>query len=80
MIDSQPLPPCYRFRVSGRVQGVYFRQSSLRQAQDLGLCGWVRNTDQAQVEGEVSGGEDALATFRDWLRRGPTAARVDQLV
>lgn len=69
----------YRFVVTGRVQGVFFRQSSRRQALDLGLDGWVRNRDDGAVEGVVAGSQDALDAFATWLRRGPRAAQVQAL-
>ncbi len=72
--------PSYRFVVSGRVQGVYFRQSTLAQAQALGLRGWVRNLADGRVEGLAGGDDpDALVALRQWLQRGPQAARVDTL-
>ena len=71
--------PCYRFIVSGRVQGVYFRQAAVEQARQLQVSGWVRNLPDGRVEGIVSGGPAALEDFKAWLRRGPPAARVDGL-
>ena len=73
------MPASYRFRVRGRVQGVYFRQSTCDRAQALGLYGWVANHADGSVEGVAAGEADALATLREWLRHGPPAARVDQL-
>jgi acylphosphatase len=70
---------CYRFLVTGRVQGVYFRQSTADQARQLGLNGWVRNLPDGRVEGVASGPSAALETLKTWLRRGPAAARVDDL-
>lgn len=67
----------YRFTVSGRVQGVYFRQSTREQAERLGLSGWVRNRDDGRVEGLACGDAVALEALRAWLQRGPVAARVD---
>lgn len=67
---------CYRFSVNGRVQGVYFRQSTRQRAQQLGLHGWVRNCDDGSVEGVVSGSDDALRQLREWLQQGPPAAQV----
>lgn len=67
----------YRFTVTGRVQGVFFRQSTKQQAEALGLGGWVRNRDDGAVEGMVHGEHPAaLAAFRDWLHRGPERAQV----
>ena len=65
--------------VTGRVQGVFFRQSTVEMAQGLGLSGWVRNLAdgrvQALFEGESTAVEQALA----WCRQGPPRARVDEL-
>lgn len=70
---------CYRFIVTGRVQGVYFRQSTADQARQLGLDGWVRNLPDGRVEGVVGGDLAALQVLKSWLRKGPPAARVDDL-
>ncbi len=67
----------YRYLVRGRVQGVYFRQSTRAQALRLGLDGWVMNRADGSVEGVVSGVPEALAQLRQWLHEGPPAARVD---
>jgi acylphosphatase len=65
--------------VTGRVQGVFFRQSTVEMAQGLGLSGWVRNLVdgrvQALFEGERMAVEQALA----WCRQGPPRASVDDL-
>ena len=70
---------CYRFSVNGRVQGVYFRQSTRQRAQQLGLRGWVRNCDDGSVEGVASGSDDALHQLRDWLQQGPPGAKVERV-
>lgn len=69
----------YRFVVSGRVQGVYFRQSTADQARALGLRGWVRNLPDGRVEGVAAGPAAALGQLQAWLRHGPSMARVDGL-
>ena len=66
----------YRFAVSGRVQGVFFRQSAMNEARRLGLSGWVRNREDGAVEGMTQGELDALEKFRTWLNHGPPAATV----
>jgi acylphosphatase len=67
----------YRFVVAGRVQGVYFRQSTCDRAMALGLHGWVRNRMDGAVEGLAAGDDPAaLEAFRSWLAKGPPAARV----
>lgn len=70
---------CYRFIVSGRVQGVYFRQSTADQARALRLDGWVRNLPDGRVEGVAAGAPEALRELRAWLQRGPPAAWVAQV-
>lgn len=69
----------YRYVVSGRVQGVFFRQSAAKRARDLGLAGWIRNREDRCVEGVVAGAPAALADFKAWLHRGPPAARVERV-
>ncbi|SFF57796.1 acylphosphatase [Fontimonas thermophila] len=69
----------YRFRVTGRVQGVFFRQSTAETAQRLGLDGWVRNCADGSVEGCARGDPAALEDFHRWLHRGPPAARVERV-
>lgn len=73
------MPASYRFRVRGRVQGVYFRQSTANEATRLGVTGWVRNCSDGSVEGLAAGAADALERLRAWLQHGPPAARVDTL-
>lgn len=62
--------------VSGRVQGVYYRASARREAEALGLTGWVRNLPDGRVELVAMGSEHALRQLQDWLWRGPSDARV----
>jgi acylphosphatase len=66
-------------RVSGRVQGVFFRGWTADQAQALGLGGWVRNLPDGSVEALVEGDATAVARLIDLMRGGPPAARVDDL-
>lgn len=67
---------CRRFRVSGRVQGVYFRASAREAARRLGLRGWVRNLPDGRVEALASGPAAAVDAFARWLADGPPQARV----
>jgi acylphosphatase len=66
-----------RFRITGRVQGVYFRQSTRVQAERLALFGHARNLPDGSVEVLAHGGAEAVAELHRWLHRGPTSARVD---
>lgn len=67
------------FQVDGRVQGVGFRWFVVRNAERLGLSGWVRNRDDGAVEGEAQGASAALADFLAAIGRGPSLARVGEV-
>ena len=66
-------------RIEGRVQGVGFRWFVLREAQRMGLAGWVRNADDGAVEVRAEGPAAAIARFELQLEQGPPAAQVTQL-
>jgi acylphosphatase len=68
------------FLIQGRVQGVGFRWYVHREASELDLRGWVRNTEDGEVEVVASGNDKDLAELRSSLRRGPRGSRVDRLV
>ncbi len=68
------------FLVQGRVQGVGFRWFVQREAGELDLRGWVRNTEDGEVEVLAAGDERDLAELRSILNRGPRGARVDRIV
>ena len=65
--------------VSGRVQRVHFRQSTLLEAQNLGVNGWVRNLMDGRVEAVFEGEEHSVKTLVNYCRQGPPAARVNNL-
>lgn len=66
-----------RFIVSGRVQGVGFRYFVQRQAQAIGLAGWVRNLADGRVEAFVEGLPVQLAQIEELLQEGPSMAYVE---
>ena len=68
------------FLIQGRVQGVGFRWFVHREASELDLRGWVRNTDDGDVEIIASGHSDDLDELRASLRRGPRGSRVDRII
>jgi len=65
-----------RLKISGIVQGVFFRQSTQQKARDLDISGWVRNCEDGSVEVEAEGEEDLLKVFSQWCYRGPQRAVV----
>jgi acylphosphatase len=65
------------FIIRGKVQGVFFRATTKTKAKELGIKGWVRNTEAGDVEVLAQGDAEQLALFEDWCRKGPSQARVD---
>jgi acylphosphatase len=68
-----------RVLISGLVQGVWFRESTRRRADELGLSGWVRNLPDGRVEAEFEGPPDAVDQALAFVHSGPTHARVDDV-
>jgi acylphosphatase len=66
-------------RISGLVQGVGFRDAMCREADRLGVAGWVRNCRDGAVEAMVDGAPGAIEAIIAWARRGPPAARVSDV-
>jgi acylphosphatase len=65
--------------IRGRVQGVYFRASTVYEAQNLGLAGWVRNCPDGSVEAVGEGERTNVEQWIAWCRRGPAHARVEDV-
>jgi acylphosphatase len=65
--------------VTGRVQGVFFRDSARREARRLGVTGWVRNRADGHVEAWFEGPADAVARLVRWCSDGPRHADVDDV-
>ncbi|MEQ5834333.1 acylphosphatase [Marinobacter sp. R17] len=70
---------CIRVRISGQVQGVFFRASTQEQAQAKGLSGYAKNLPDGRVEVVACGDGDALDRLVEWLHKGPERARVDHV-
>lgn len=68
------------YLVKGRVQGVGFRWFVHREAAEIGLRGWVRNTEEGDVEVVAAGTVDELAELRTALGRGSRGSRVDSVI
>lgn len=62
--------------IHGRVQGVFFRNSMQREAQDLAVTGWVRNRSDGTVEAMAQGEHAAVDAMVRWAQRGPALAEV----
>ena len=66
----------YRVLISGRVQGVFFRDTCRRMAREHGVTGWVRNRPDGQVEAVFEGRAEDVDRLVAWARRGPSRAVV----
>jgi acylphosphatase len=66
--------------IEGRVQGVWFRDSTRREAVALGITGWVKNRRDGGVEVLGEGPEDGIRKFVAWCQHGPPAARVSRVL
>jgi acylphosphatase len=65
--------------VSGRVQGVFFRDETRRRARSLGISGWVANRPDGTVEAAFEGSREAVESMVGWCGRGPSGARVEDV-
>jgi acylphosphatase len=65
--------------IAGRVQGVWFRETCRRQADTLGIAGWVRNRPDGRVEAVFEGSTTAVASMVAWCRSGPPRAEVTEV-
>lgn len=65
--------------ISGRVQGVFFRDNARKKAEALKLKGWVKNLEDGRVEIEIEGYEENVEAMIKWAEKGPLLARVDNL-
>jgi acylphosphatase len=69
----------FAIRVTGRVQGVFYRASARAEAERLGLSGFVRNRPDGSVYAEAEGPRETLDRFVAWCRRGPPHAQVESV-
>jgi len=66
-------------KISGFVQGVFFRYYSKEMAESIGITGWVSNQDDGSVQIEAEGDEEQISRFIAWCQHGPRGARVDKV-
>lgn len=65
--------------VTGRVQGVFYRQSTMDKAMELGVKGWVRNLPDGRVEALLLAENTVLEAMLAWMELGPPTAEVEQI-
>ncbi|OGJ62289.1 hypothetical protein A3C37_03015 [Candidatus Peribacteria bacterium RIFCSPHIGHO2_02_FULL_53_20] len=71
--------PAIRIIITGSVHGVFFRKTAKQQADALNIAGWVRNTEDGNVEIHAEGSPEDLELFQSWCHKGPTVARVENV-
>jgi len=67
-------------QIFGRVQGVGFRESMRQEAERLGVTGWVCNRADGSVEAVIQGSTEAVNALLDWVKIGPSMARVERVI
>ncbi|MDJ0731374.1 MAG: acylphosphatase [Crocosphaera sp.] len=77
MINSNII--CVHVFISGKVQGVGYRYSTVQEAQKLGIGGWVRNRLDGRVEAIFEGKEPLIEQMLQWCHQGPRSAKVTDL-
>jgi len=65
--------------VSGRVQGVFFRENTRRKAKKLSLLGFVKNLPDGRVEAVFEGEKEKIMKMIEWAKKGPILARVENV-
>lgn len=69
----------FNIKVTGKVQGVFYRDSTKAVADQLGIKGFIRNENDGSVYAEAEGDDFAINQFLDWCREGPDRARVEHV-
>ena len=67
-------------KISGKVQGVFFRAEARENAEANKISGWIRNTDDDEVEACITGDDKAVEEFILWCRHGPEKAKVENVL
>lgn len=65
--------------VTGKVQGVYYRQNTMETAKAHGVTGWVRNLPDGRVEAVLEGDESSVKSVIEWCKAGPPDAQVQKV-
>ena len=66
--------------ISGKVQGVFFRETARKIAEQFNIKGWIKNTKDEKVEAVISGEKESIDDFVDWCRIGPERAKVKDII
>ena len=71
---------CLHVMISGHVQGVFFRRHAYEQAQTFNVTGWIKNLPDGRVEALICGEPESVELMREWIKHGPPAAKVTNVV
>lgn len=71
--------PTVHLLVKGKVQGVFYRATAKKIADEIGVTGWIKNTPDNCVEMVASGSQHCLQRFIEWCKRGPARANVSEV-
>ena len=66
--------------IKGEVQGVFYRATAKKTADELGITGWIKNTDEGDVEALATGSTQQLEKFISWCKQGPAKAKVVEVI
>jgi acylphosphatase len=66
--------------ISGKVQGVFFRETSRKIAEKLNIKGWIKNIPEEKVEALITGDEKNVSDFIKWCKTGPERAQVKEVI
>tara|TARA_Y100000310_G_scaffold269523_1_gene282756 strand:+ start:9328 stop:9597 length:270 start_codon:yes stop_codon:yes gene_type:complete len=69
----------YKIIITGKVQGVFFRDNTKKQAISLGIKGYIKNSEKGEVEAVFQGPEEKLKEIMEWCKIGPTTAEVESV-
>ena len=72
--------PTIHLIIKGTVQGVFYRATAKTIADKTGVTGWIKNTEDQNVEALVTGAEEQLEEFISWCKKGPARAKVTEVI
>ncbi len=72
--------PTIHLLITGKVQGVFYRATAKKIANQLNIKGWIKNTRDGNVEATATGNEEQLKEFINWCKQGPDNAKVEEVI
>ncbi len=72
--------PTIQLLINGKVQGVFYRATAKKVAEELGVTGWIKNTKDNNVEAIITGTEEQVQQFIEWCKKGPVRAHVSDVI